>query len=257
MKRRNLESEHTSPGGRWLRLPLLLLALAALALGACAFPAPQRTEYEPSAADPEGLRRERNEAPHVVDLNPDARLDRYSEFVVDPFMVSYKIEHRHTGFAVSGSQPIRKLDPETEARLAASARDAFVKSIRRSLHFSLVEKPGPETLRIQGWIADLVVGDPEVPRPDLPICPSEMTLIATVRDAQTAQALARVAHRFAMRCRPQYIRAHRLDPLGWEDFARALRPAARVLRNHLDDLHELDRASGRAPARWPAVAASR
>jgi hypothetical protein len=82
-------------------------------------------------------------------------------------------------------------------------------------------------------------------------------MIATVRNAQAAQALARVGHCFAVRYGPQYIRAHGLDPLGCEDFTRARQPAAHIHRNHFDDLHELERKSGRTPAAWAALAAKR
>jgi hypothetical protein len=124
-------------------------------------------------------------------------------------------------------------------------REAFVKSLKRSRHFSVVEEPGPEAVHVQGWIFDLVVGDPEIHRRELPICFAEMTLILTVRSAQTAQALALVAHRLATRCERRQF----LDALRWDDVTRALQPWAVILRDHLDSLHDIEETSGRAPAR--------
>jgi hypothetical protein len=48
--------------------------------------------------------------PALPFLAPGARLDRYSEVMVDPFMISYKREPRSTGFTVFEPQPSRTLD---------------------------------------------------------------------------------------------------------------------------------------------------
>jgi hypothetical protein len=188
-------------------MPLLTLALAALALGACTARAPQPIDSESDAATRRGLRRAWSDGEQVVYVVPGAHLDRYSEVLVDPFMISYTTEPRPAG---SEPQPIRTLDRETEAKLAGAMREAFVKSLKRSRHFSVVE-----------------------------------TLILTVRSAQTAQALALVAHRLATRCERRQF----LDALRWDDVTRALQPWAVILRDHLDSLHDIEETSGRAPAR--------
>jgi len=223
-------------------LRLATLALVGLDLGACMAGGPQPIDPGSEPATGRGLRRARSEGDQVVYVMPGAHLDRYSEVLVDPFMISYTTEPRPSGFE---PQPVRTLDRQTEAKLASAMREAFVKSLRRSRHFSLVEEPGPKAVHLQGWIFDLVVGDPEVHQRELPICFAEMTLILTVRSAETAEALALVAHRLSTRCELRYF----LDALRWEDVTRALRPWARVLSDDLDDLHEIESTSERAPAR--------
>jgi nucleotide-binding universal stress UspA family protein len=222
--------------------PLVPFALAALALGGCRALAPPPSDHEPDAATGGGLRRAETEGDHVVYVMPGARLDRYSEVLVDPFMISYATERRPAG---SEPHPIRTLDRETEAKLADAMRRAFVHSLRRSRHFSVVEEPGPRALHVQGWIYDLVVGDPQEHRRELPICFAEMTLILTARSSETAQALALVAHRLGTRCEPRRF----LDALRWEDVTRALQPWARILSDHLDEVHEIGARPGRAPIR--------
>lgn len=212
------------------------VALAALALGACATEPPQVDEPEPDSVSGRGLRRAEGDGEAVVYAMPGARLDRYSEVMVDPFMISYTTEPRPAG---AEAEPIRTLDRETEAKLSDAMREAFVRSLRHSRHFSVVDEPGPRTLHVQGWIYDLVVGDPEVHRRELPICFAQMTLILTARDARTAQALALVAHRLATRCEPRRF----LDALRWDDVTRALEPWARILRDHLDGLHDVHTTS--------------
>jgi hypothetical protein len=214
-------------------LPIAVVAVATLAVGACTAPAPQPTEYGSKSTGPKGLRRSKADGPKAVYVRPGARLDRYSEVIVDPFMISYKRGPQPTG---SEPQPIRTLDHKTEEKLADAMRDAFVGALRRSRHFSLVQQPGPKTLHIQGWIFDLVVGDPKVHRRDMSICFAEMRLVLTARSAQTAEALALVTQKFTTHCE----RRNFLDSLRWEDITRAMEPWARILRDQLDALHELE-----------------
>jgi len=221
------------PRARSLVSALLLCALLAPFVLACGGRTPEPIEFEPGAATPEGLRRVKREGPYVVYLKPGARIQEYSEILVDPFMISY-----WSGFQPLGSEPpvIRTLDAETEAKLSGAMRDAFVKSMQRSRHFSMARDPGPRALRVQGWIYDLVVGESGGSNPrNVPLCFAEISLILTVRGAETAQALALVAHRFEMVCDSEGY----LDTRNWTDVTRAMEPWARFLRDHLDELHEL------------------
>jgi hypothetical protein len=234
MTRRNLDSARDSPNGRRLLLSLLVATLAAVVLGACS----TRTRQPVEPGDAVGGARV--EAQPMVYAKPGVGLDRYSEIVVDPFMISYERQPRSTGFTAVEAQRSLTLDPDDEVKFAGAARKAFVRSMRRSRHFSVVEEPGPQTLHVQGWVFDLVLAEPKLRY--LPICDSEMTLTMTVRDAQTAEALAYVSHRFPMRCAPREF----LEDPEWGDVTRALQPWASRLREHL---HGLAATSKRDPAR--------
>lgn len=206
-------------------------ACIAVALSACL--GTDAVEFEPGPPTADGLRIAKDTGKHTVYLKPGARINAYSEVVIDPIMVSYTK-------AADDAEPGRALtlDTETEQKLGAELRRIFIQEMQWSPYFEIVESSGPGVLRVQGWLYDLVVREPprEDPR-NFPLCFGEMTLILDVRDSQTAQALARVADRVTLSCARE--KRALVYTASWSDVRRSLRPWARFLRQSLDGLYEL------------------
>jgi hypothetical protein len=198
-------------------------------------------------ATPSGLQEVEGRDRRRIFLRPGVRMSDYSEVLVDPFMVSYA----NPGGSTEGS--VRTLDRKTEERFTDTLREAFVDEMKRSREFELVEQPGPEAIRVQGWVYDLVVEEP--PRDDprnFPLCFAEMTMVLTVRHAETAQALARVADRVRLSCAAE--RRALFHTADWKDVRAALRPWGAFLRHWLQDLRELPPVAERT-ASWHGTTA--
>jgi len=231
-------------------LPHMLCALGALlGLVAChsaAPAAPPRVEYQSNQPTADGLYLARSAPSHTVYLRPGAQIRRYTEVIVDPFMVSYAMSPS------SGDQapaPVRTLDPYAEARLTGLLRDDFLRELSRSQSFRVVETPGPMVLRVQGWIYDLEIEEPyrQDPR-NFPLCFGKMNLILNVRDSLTAQALARVSDHIAVSCTREHGELY--YEASWKDMKGMLHPWASFLSDSLDELHEiadLPAAPGESP----------
>ena len=158
-------------------------------------------------------------------------MEEFTEVLVDPFMLSYA----NPRGAPEG--PVRTLDSETEERLKDVLLEAFQREMRRSPDFRVAEEPGPAAVRVQGWLYDLVVEEP--PRDDprnFPLCFAEVTVMLTVRHAETAQALARAGERVQLSCRAE--RRARFQTAKWREVSEAVRPWARFLRRWLEDLRD-------------------
>jgi hypothetical protein len=126
----------------------------------------------------------------------------------------------------------------TIRRLADVLRNAFIQQMQASREFEWVEQPGPEAVRVQGWLSDLVVEEPPTDDPrNFPLCFAELTVILTVRNSETAHALARVSERVRLSCAAKH-RA-RFQTARWHDVRRAVKPWAVLFRRWLEDLREI------------------
>jgi hypothetical protein len=218
----------------------ILCALAAIDLTACRSRPPSgppdAIEFESDLATVDGLRRVKNTRVRAIYMKPGARLGNYSEVLIDPFMVTYK---RFVGSDRMGHpKKAYTLDASTEVRLRQTLREVLVEELGGSRSFRVAETPGPQVLRLQGWISDLVVGHPKGrdPRSVGEVYLGEMTLILDVRDSETAEPLARVAGRFVMQRGRSRGYPERTD---WIDVKRIIRRWAARLLDALDELHEL------------------
>ena len=178
----------------------------------------------------------RPQSNHVVYLKPGAELQRYTEVIIDPFMVSYAVA---SGEANKSAAPVRTLDPADEARFTSLLRSAFVDAMGESRYFRVVEEPGPTALRVQGWIYELTIEAPyrDDPR-NFPLCAGQMNLILNVRDSRTAEPLARVDDRLAISCK---LASNKLYYYAsWPHVKSEVRSTwGSFLRGSLDSLHEL------------------
>lgn len=216
-------------------VPAVLGALVAmLAAAGCRTEPSPTIEYSRESTE-DGLHLTRTATDHTVYTRPGARIQSYTEIVIDPFMISYAPAPDAAG---GGSAAVRTLDPEAEARFTAILREAFVQEMERSEYFRVVEQPGAATLRVQGWIYELAVHEPyrDDPR-NFPLCLGEMNLILNVRDARTAEPLARINDRLAISCRLASTKLYYFAT--WRGIEGAMRDWGSFLRASLDELHAL------------------
>lgn len=215
----------------------MLCSLAILGVGACSKPAspppPAAVEFESEEMTDDGLRLVQTTRGHQIFLKPGTNMSDFDSILVDSFMISY------TNPRGAPEGPVRTLDEETEKRLITLMRDMFIDQMGRSKGFDLVEEPGPRTIRVQGWLYDIVVEEP--PREDsrnFPLCFAEMKAILTVRKSETAEPLARVVDEVKLSCAAR--KRARFQSAQWKDVENAaLKPWASFLRDWLEELREL------------------
>jgi hypothetical protein len=203
-----------------------------MALAVACSTSPRPVVFEGNApATADGLYRVQTRQVGVAYVKPGADFAAYDKVRVAPVTVSYK-----GGFT---------LDPERKKRLQGIFQDAFARQLGRSEVFTVVDAPGPRTLRVAGHIVDLLVSIPPRSTPggefDYIMDAGAMTLVLDVRDSVSGEPLARVADRRAIR--PTAAGAQRLyrsTPVNnWGAVRDLASNWARVLRNGLDDLHAL------------------
>lgn len=208
----------------------ITMATSVAVFGGCFGRSPEPADPRFEIATPEGLRQLESRDGRLIFLRPGIELDAFERVLVDPFAVSYANPRD-----ASEPEPVRTLDASTEARFTDTLRSAFIDQLGRSRVYALSTEPGPEAIRVQGLIYDLVVEQPPHDDPrNFPICFAEMTLVLTVRHSETAEALARVADRVKLSCARPHARFYTAR---WADVKAALYPWARFLRLWLEELH--------------------
>jgi len=210
---------------------LLFVAISLAWLG-CGGRVPEPLEFPSELRTLDGLRQVKSDGSAVVFVRPGVRMADFDQVLVDPFMLSY------TSPDALPSGGVRTLGRETEERFVGVVRDAFIDNMAYSQDFELVEQPGPEAIRVQGWLFDVVVAEP--PTDDarnLSLCFTEVTVLLTVRHSVTAQALAQVAERTRLSCKTE-ARAQ-YQTVGWGVVRKGVRPWAKFLRRWLEDLKRL------------------
>jgi hypothetical protein len=188
--------------------------------------------FESEETTVDGLRLVETTKGHQSFLKPGTDMGAFDSILVDPFMISYT----NPGGAREG--PVRTLDDETEEHLLILMRDMFIDQMSRSKGFDLVEQPGPRTIRVQGWLYDIVVKEPlrEDPR-NFPLCFAQVRAILTVRHSETAEPLARVVDEVKLSCAAG--KRARFHSAQWRDVEKAaLKPWATFLRDWLEELRE-------------------
>ncbi len=172
---------------------ILLLASGMIGCGAPKPPAP--IELAPGRPSPTGLRLVLQDEHGIVLVRPGVEMAEYTGLIVDPFMLTY------ASGVDPGDEPVRTLDREDEERFKQVVRDAFFREMRRSDGFELTDRPGPSTLRVQGWLYDLALDEP--PTDDarnFPLCFGRVVVLLTIRHSETAQSIAEIGDRTELTC---------------------------------------------------------
>jgi hypothetical protein len=173
---------------RWSRIvgPLAFFALASLASG-------QTSE------SPDGLVKVTPRRMELAWLRPGADFRPYTKVIVDPTQVAFRPDWRKdynlnasVGAWVSQEQA-DKIMAAAQTNFDEIFRDAF-----RKAGYEVVTAPGPDVLRVNSGILDLVVNAPlgaSSGQTTWIISAGEAALIVEVRDSATHALLGRVADR--------------------------------------------------------------
>lgn len=228
------------PRSAWVSLA------AAVAVAACSTSSsPPPIEYQtrgelPVTAD--GLHRIRSMRVAAVYLKPGASFTTYKQIVIDPVTVSYKSPPRKAT-ASNRSRGNFALTDDDMARFKRTFQEVFEEELAKSEDYQLVKESGPDALRVEGHIVDLVVDAPPQRGAtyDFVMKAGEMTLIMDVRDSITGEPLARVADRRAVRpAAGSSSTLYYSTPVrSWGEVRRRFQQWASLLREGLDELNQL------------------
>jgi hypothetical protein len=227
--------------GQALRPVCTLFAMAALT-SACASRSSEPIDFQPQVVTADGLVQVRTSAVGGAYVKPGARLGGYRKVMIDPVKVSYKRTPRSSTRGAGLGDANFALDEKEMANLQRLFQESFEKEFSRSQIFEVVREPGPDVLRVSGWIIDLVVRAPrERAGSDVTFVRSagEMTLVLDVRDSQSHAPLARIADRRAVQPAGGYglYESNTVNITG--ELRRVFTRWARFLREGLDELQQL------------------
>lgn len=178
---------------------LLILAFATLS---CASNNPSGVYYAKgkNVTTADGLRRVLWEPFTVTYVKPGADLQKYNSVLIDAVTISYKRPPKKTVYTVDSDDRNFALTPTMQKSMGAWFRKSFVAALTQSDHYKLVEKPGPDTLAIDGHLVDLQITVPSLQQQAddetlLTASSGAVTLILDVRDSETHDPLVRVGIR--------------------------------------------------------------
>lgn len=218
--------------GKFLLQPLLLAFIAAVVTG-CA-----STRSQP-AAEWDGLVLQPNARLRNVWVKPDADIVAYRSVMLDPVNVSFARDWDPNRGRRGSSG---RLDADDMAAIQTGLADLFREVFRTELasgNYSLVDKPGPETLRITAAIIDLNITAPETITAGrtrtYTASTGSMTLVMEARDSVTGELLARAVDQRSGRNTGMMTITNRVTNTA--DARRAIGIWARALRDALDELY--------------------
>jgi len=217
-----------------------IVATAAIALLALV----SACQTQPTLTDetsPDGLVKVKNSFFQLAWVRPGIDLSSYDKIMLEGVGIEYRPARAATSAmqAQVRGQTEFALSEDQKARLKEVVRKAFESELAKSKSFTLVDQPGPSTLRIRGALTDVVsfvppnpVGAGRVYLRDV----GEATLMFEVRDSQSEQIFARAADRRAVEKNlPQQSNS---VTNGFE-VEQVARQWAIVLRQRLDAIKEL------------------
>ena len=205
------------------RFGIVSLVLASALLGGCATTATQQK------AEWDGLVRQPHPRMAAVFVRPGIQEDMpaFNSVMLDPIDVSFSSEfenNRRAGIRT------RRLDADDLAAIQQDVAGLFQQVFREELQaggYQVVDKPGPETLRVSAAIVDLFITAPEatqsVGRSRTYVADSGRMTLVRAADARSGRSVGTlsIANRATNRA----------------DASRAMRIWARALREGLDEFH--------------------
>lgn len=214
----------------------LVLALGALFLAGCA-----STGQSPKA-EWDGLVRQPNTRLNAVFVRPDseAEIVAFRNVLIDPVSVSFARDFDPNRRGRGSSQ---RLDSDDVAAIKDNLATLFREVFREELAnggYTLVDKPGPETLRVTAAIVDLFINAPDTMTAGrsrtYTANSGRMTLVVELRDSDTNEILARAVDTRTGRGTGTFTITNRVTNTA--DARRAIRVWATALRQGLDDLYK-------------------
>jgi hypothetical protein len=230
------------------RLRITFAAAAFLLFSGCAVGPDPAPSIAPDATPTlDGLYPVDNSVLQFAEVRRDIDLSGYTAFMLSPVEVAYQ------------KDPGQRSPGSPEANFALSAREmesfkeSFQTEVRRALTendgYELVDEPGPNVLRLDAHLIDLVVrvNNEATAGRNRSFTSSygEVTMILELYDSQSGQILARAAERAdptrstyeVVEVRPALVRA---------DVSRLFRHWAVTVRERLDALRSADLTGGGA-----------
>lgn len=166
----------------------MLLLLGVVTLTGCTGTQNQVTEWD-------GLVRQPVSRMDAVFVRPDADIPAYTSVMLDPVQVSFA---RNWDPNQGRRNPASRLNAADVEAIQSGLADLFRETFRTQLAqggFTLVDEPGPETLRVSAAIVDLFVTAPDTMSAGrsrtYTANSGQMTLVAELRDSETGDLLAR------------------------------------------------------------------
>lgn len=185
-------------------------------------------------------------------IRPDIDLSGYSKIMIDPVPVSYKRKPRPPAASMraSGSSSNFALTDQQMERLTDLFHATFAEAMAKNQGWEVVESPGPEVLRIEAKLIDLVIKVPtrattgtshffltEI---------GEVTLVAEIRDSESREILGRVIDRSLIKPAGTGYLTYTNEVSAWADVRRLFDIWADLIRQGLDQIRDIsgNRAGG-------------
>ncbi len=233
-----------------MRSRLVSVAIAGVLAGCATTPPPPTIQAGPDAeVTVDGLHRVDNSLVALAYMKPDMDLRGYTALMLDPVSVAYQKDpqgRRRSGL-VGGGSPNFALSPSQMENLASWFQEAVVEAFAGDGGYRIVDTPGPDVLRITAELLNLIVRIPtqaSVGRGRTFVSSyGEVTLVVEVRDSESGEILARAADRMdptrntgnLVEVSTTFVRS---------DVRRLFGYWARIMRERLDDLREVERDPG-------------
>lgn len=209
-----------------------LLVLCAAALSGCTTTQNQVTEWD-------GLVRRPVSRMDAVFVLPDADITGYTSVMLDPVQVSFA---RDWDPNRGRRNPASRLNANDIAAIQSGLADMLRESFRAQLEaggYTLVDQPGPDTLRVTAAIVDLNVTAPDTMTAGrtrtYTTNSGQMTLVAELRDSVTGDLLARAVD--TQRGRNTGAMQFTNNVTNTADARRAMGVWANALRQGLDEMY--------------------
>jgi len=220
----------------------LLIAAAAVLTLSCAPSKPQLEQGPDAEVTHDGLVRVDRSRMQRAWMRPGMDLSHYTKFVVGPPVFRFKAARRGThSVRTRAGQGTFYISEENRKRLEEEVGAIFRDELSKSQHFRRVNEPGPDVLLLEGAMLDIVSRvPPQISgRGDIFLdSVGEMTIVLQLADSETGEVLARAAERRA--AQSPGGRVQRSSPVTtWGEVRSLARRWARILRERLDQLHEL------------------
>ncbi len=228
---------------RLIRLFCASLAITLILTGAAVQAAKPKVETGPKAeVTHDGLYRVDHTKLARVWVKPDLDLSKYNKIILHDAGIKYRdVKPESAMLAEARGDTQFAITPKEREKLAKEVYAVFHKELAKSKRYTITDTPGPDVLRIDGMLIDVVSFVP----PDsvgmrtlLLRSIGEATLVLELSDSVTSEALARAADRQSGDQGGMGVRLQmRSDE--WGEVKRVLHEWALILRKGLDELSAL------------------
>jgi len=172
---------------------------------------------------------------------PDVDYTSYTKILLATPVFEFRMQSSDAkGRAGTEEFPLSEADKQS---LADTVRGVFCEELTGNQYFTLVETPGPDVLSVEGRFLDIVALVPKRgPRDDSGevyfSSVGEMTLVVEAHDSITGEILVRAVERRGAGGAYEGIHSSRKN--GWAEFKPVARHWARIIRQRLDQIHEVE-----------------